>query len=91
MDALSTTMDYLTNETLCGITLEKLDYNDLARLSRRINEHISRRQTTAGVEILRHFEEAFKLAEQYDLRIRTSTGEPIFDIEELEVSPKSAG
>lgn len=87
MDALSTAMDYLTNETLCGITLEKLDYNDLVRLSRRVNEYISRRQTTAGVEILRHFEEAFKLAEQYDLRIHTFTGEPIHNIEELEVAP----
>lgn len=89
MDTLNTTMDYLTNETLCGITLEKLDFNDLVRLSERVNSHISRRQTTAGVEILRHFEEAFKLAEQYDLRIRTSTGEPIYNIEELEVTPQT--
>lgn len=87
MDALNTTMDYLTNETLCNIAFERLDYNDLVRLSRRIDNHISRRKTTAGVEILRHFEEALKLAKQYDLRIHTSTGEPILDIEELEVSP----
>lgn len=88
MDAISTTMDYLTNETLCDIIFEKLDYNALARLSRRIDNHISRRQTMAGVEILRHFEEAFKLAEQYDLRIHTSTGETLSDIEKIEITPK---
>ena len=89
MDALSTTIDYLTNETLCGIALKKLDYNDLVRLSKCVSNHIAQQQNTAGVEILRHFKEAFKLAKQYDLHICTSTGEPIFDIEKLEVTPKS--